>query len=353
MKNYVEYIVDDFIQDLNFREWVLEPTTESTQFWEEWLIQHPEKKEIINQAKTIVANWPTDEADINDEDINKGIDRILLLIEPVAAPIIPFYKSSWFRIAASIALLLTAGFWWVNRSGVGENPSQNTVYTEGVSNKEDKSLLVNLPDGSTVVLAKNSEIQYAKDFAGQLREVKFKGEGLFDVVENPNKPFWVHTGNVTTKVLGTSFVVKAFDKEEKVTVDVIRGKVSVTVDKQTKKDVSENNALILVPNQKAVFTKSVETLERTLSEKPIVIADKDTTLQMVFEEAPVNYIFEKLENTYGVDIVYNKEIFKNCAMTITFEDEPLFEKLNVICKGIGAKYKVVDVQILVEGKPCQ
>lgn len=346
MKNYNEYTVEDFVQDPSFRQWVLDHTPDSKAFWESWVLQNPEQKETINLAKSMILGLRIKEIPVSTHDIERGIEHILAQTESYETPVVSIFQRSWFRIAAAIALFVSVGLWWT----LSKAPKDN--FTEGVVNTETQSKKVTLPDGSTVVLEKNSEIHYAKDFAGQFREVQFKGEGLFDVVKDPNKPFIVNTGNVITKVLGTSFTVKSFDNDNQITVNVIRGKVSVVAlkTKTTQQNVKEE--VILVPNQKAVFSKNEARLEQTIVDKPIALVSNDTAKQIIFEEQPVSTIFEALEKTYNVDIVFDNKILRNCAITTTLTDEPLFEKLNAICKSIGATYKVIGVQVIVEGASC-
>jgi ferric-dicitrate binding protein FerR (iron transport regulator) len=351
--NYNNFDIEDFIHDAFFREWVLNNTPDSKRFWEAWLLQNPDKKETIETAKTLVQSLDIKEIPLNAAEIERGIANILHSVKAERTLVVPFYKRSWFRMAATIALLVTAGFWWFNNSYSDQNNGKTTAYTEGVKNNEDKPLTVTLPDGSTVILQKNSEIHYAKTFDSRLREVQFKGEGLFDVVENPHKPFVVYSGAVVTKVLGTSFIVKAFDKDNKVTVNVIRGKVSVTaLTKQQDKQVAKPE-VILTPNQKAVFSKNEDLLEQTLADAPIAIPSKDTLQQLSFEETPVKDIFASIEKNYNVDIVFDEKTLKNCALTTVIGDETLYEELNLICKIIGASYQVVGVQVIVSGKACQ
>ena len=85
------------------------------------------------------------------------------------------------------------------------------------------------------------------------REVHLEGEAFFEVAHDTLRPFFVYTGNITTKVLGTSFTVSA--RENVVFVEVKTGRVSVT--QTTQKSASPRHTLteeiILTPNQKAVY----------------------------------------------------------------------------------------------------
>jgi hypothetical protein len=57
-----------------------------------------------------------------------------------------------------------------------------------------------------------------------------------------------------------------------------------------------------------------------------------------------------LEKTYGVDIVYDSDLFKNRSLTVSLEDESLYEKLDVICKTMNVTYQVVDAKVIIESQ---
>jgi transmembrane sensor len=260
--------------------------------------------------------------------------------------------------AASVALLASVGFWWFQMQKTTAKTTENTVFTEGgileenIQNTTDKAMNLTMPDGSTVVLEKNSQVRFAKDFKGASRAVYLTGEALFDVVKNPDKPFIVYTGDLVTKVLGTSFRIKSFGKAEKVTVDVIRGRVSVFENKKTTNKDPETEGLVLTPNQKATFDKAAEQLKKTLVEEPTIILTPQEVTQLVYEEAPVSTILKGIEKAYGVEVVFDEERLKKCELTMKFKNETLHDKLTILCKSIGATYKVVDAKVILAGGEC-
>ena len=52
--NYIEYLVEDFVLDYSFKDWVLHMKYAQNVFWELWLAQHPEKYLEIREARKIV-----------------------------------------------------------------------------------------------------------------------------------------------------------------------------------------------------------------------------------------------------------------------------------------------------------
>jgi transmembrane sensor len=86
---------------------------------------------------------------------------------------------------------------------------------------------VMLPDNSRIILDAGSKLRYPEEFKDNERNVYLEGEGYFDVAHIVSQPFVVHAGNAVITVLGTRFNVRAWQKENKVTVAVARGTVLV------------------------------------------------------------------------------------------------------------------------------
>lgn len=56
--NYRRFTVEEFVLDKNFRNWVLNPDAESNLFWQQWLQHHPEKREVLQEARAIILKMP-------------------------------------------------------------------------------------------------------------------------------------------------------------------------------------------------------------------------------------------------------------------------------------------------------
>jgi hypothetical protein len=108
-------------------------------------------------------------------------------------------------------------------------------------------------------------------------------------------------------------------------------------------------SVLLLPNQQVVYSASSPRLNKELVDKPVVLAPQS----FEFEERPVAEVLEALEKAYGVDIVHDKEKLAGCTVSITFYDEPLFEKLGLLCKSLDAYYSLSDAQIILHSKGCR
>jgi transmembrane sensor len=50
------YVVKDFVLNESFQKWILQPDDEIQYFWMNWLKDHPEKCDIIAEAKLFIQN---------------------------------------------------------------------------------------------------------------------------------------------------------------------------------------------------------------------------------------------------------------------------------------------------------
>jgi transmembrane sensor len=357
--NYYQFNAEDFAADDYFKEWVCTPDIASDAFWKQFLKEYPERYYALEEGRILVESLQQ----INVTDHSEQADRIWRRIDGTVAEekSVKFFGSmsakglAW-RIAASAALLVGvfAGLWQGGfLSGKPDLAAlKNTSDWQETFNNSEKPMRLQLMDGSKVILEKSSSIRHAKVFSGQSREVYLKGEAFFDVTKDPSKPFLVYANGLVTKVLGTSFNIQARENDPDVTVSVKTGRVSVYSGKSAEKQDPEAKGIVLSPNQKAVFQKEMATLTKTLVDKPVIVLEKNNLPSFVFEDAPAAKVFETLEKVYGIDVVFDEEIMKNCTLTIDLNEEDLFQKLEVICKVLEAQYKLIDAQVIIYSKGC-
>jgi transmembrane sensor len=218
-------------------------------------------------------------------------------------------------------------------------------------NQTDRSQTVYLVDGSRVVLQPGSGIRHAAFLQKDKREVYLEGNAFFDVAKDAHRPFFVYSGDLVVRVLGTSFKV-ATDKESgDITILVTTGKVAVT-----KKTAPLPHPLILTTNQIAIYKGHSRDLVQLQAEKKDLAPDlipAAPAISFNFDETPVEEIFQTLENAYGIPFHYDKVTFSHCMLTTTLGDESLEEKIRIICEAIGATYQLREDGIFLEGKPCK
>lgn len=251
-------------------------------------------------------------------------------------------------IAASLVFLLSVGYYFTKpetfkpTSGTEKAVEAFSV----VANTSPDSKRVILPDGSIVQLSPESRIRYAPHNNHPTRELMLEGEAYFDVAHNPSRPFYVYAGDVVAKVLGTSFTVRARGGDEKVTVSVRTGKVSVHSRKASHKKT------VLTPNQEAVYDNVTDLV--ATQEAPVSKTHEQSArlAEMHFEETPIPHVLEVLSKTYSIDIAFDERTLSGCVLTSSFYEEGLYDRIDVICTAIGATYSVKDARIFIESKGC-
>lgn len=366
MSEYRNLLPEELAANSSFRSWTLFNDSVAGAFWLEWVELNPDKIDLVEKAQQLLHFTEKAFNKISDEEIANEIYRLSHSIGETngkkSSKIFTF-RPQWYQIAASVIILLGIG-WLLNRKNIDQKPVG--VYQEILSqikeplvvqeNNTDKPRLISLHDGSTILLQPKSRITFATSFKGNKREVFLSGEAFFEVAKDPHKPFYVYAKTLATKVLGTSFKVSAFENDTEVKVVVKTGKVSVFP--MTKQAVASQQAddklggMVLTPNQQIVFTPKELRLTRSLIANPNVLELQIQSQSFVFKGTPIKEVFEILEKSYGVKIIFDAELMKNCYLTASLSDEPLFEKINLICKTIGAEYEQMDASIIVTGKGC-
>jgi hypothetical protein len=362
MDKYKDFAVEDFVLDPYFRQWAMGELPETDTFWQEFQLVHLDKMKPIEQARTIAKSLTIYDVSIRDTELRERIRAILAATVWDEKPKIAFYRPAWFRIAASVALLTVLGTWFFHK----KSPTNSVDLSQSVSaqmidiQQVAKDTTIHFKDGSTAVLKRGSSIRFDKDFSGTQRIVILgAGEVFFEVAKNPNKPFLVYANELITKVLGTSFTVKAYKDKKEVTVEVKTGKVSVFSQKEATQIAEAHTptltGLVLTPNQKIIFNRDKEQLTKTLVEKPEIVVSETQKkgFKFDFEDTPVHEVFQMLKEAYHINIIYDEGLLKNCPITALLEDQPLYDKMSIICDAINAQYQVLDGQIVVLSSGCK
>src|SRR6218665_1600089 len=266
-----------------------------------------------------------------------------------------------WKIAATLAAGSVAIYFLYPRY-IGEGRvSQHENHDKNIiSNGEAIPRQVKLDDGSEVRLEPNSILKIVS-MAADKRAVCLEGTAFFNVVRNPQRPFYVHTKNLVAKALGTSFTVIASPYQKEEAVQVKTGKVAVFANS---KELKPANALIVAPNCQGKFDEEMRKLTKSLVEAPAInksdltqssgaSAVKTEPFIMEFEERPVSEILEAPKEVYGVNIMYDKQRLSACFLTTALRDENLYTRLEIICKAMGGRYVVEGTSIEVTGANCR
>ncbi len=232
--------------------------------------------------------------------------------------------------AAAVAALLVTAFGWFYFNQEKQPELLSVTTLKNVTE-------THLPDGTTVFLNYNSTLSYPAQFTGDLRSVSLKGEAFFDVKPDAAHPFVIDANGTEIKVLGTSFNVKAIDKEP-VRVDVATGKVRV------KKAGNEVN---LVKGQSAEVMG--DTVRSIMPDANIM---GYRTQVFDFTATPLKDVVSYIREGYHADVRLSGEQLSKCRLTIRFEKEPLDATLSVIAETLELKLRKDGQTYWFEGEGC-
>jgi len=257
------------------------------------------------------------------------------------------FHRAWFKVAAILILcmMVSAAYWALTGNNRKLRPAPAAgENVGGILSALNKKQIIHLPDGSTVILNADSKLDYPASFAGKYREAYLTGEGYFDIVHHARMPFLVHTGKITTRVLGTAFNIKAYPADEAIEVTVTHGKVQV--------ERENKNMGLLTADQQISFSKKTEVyvqkkvdIKQVTAWKPEEIRLDDVTM----EEAAT-----RIGQRFKVIIEFANPAIKNCRVTATFyEDDLLNEIMTVICGVSQSNFTIHDNKIIIDGKGCK
>jgi len=252
---------------------------------------------------------------------------------------VPWFK--WVAAAAVLFLLMGVGaYWYANRSPV---PSRATARADTHTYMPPKTQTLHLPDGSTVVLNVGSKLDYPTAFTGNTREVYLNGEGYFDVHHLPTHPFLVHTGKITTRVLGTTFNIKAYPNEATIEVTVTTGKVQVLKD--------HKSLGLVTSNQQIRFSKITEDFRENRVNTAPIIAWKPEEIFM--DDITMKEAAAIIEHRFGMSVTFKNQSLTSCRVTATFSSgDSLDEFMTVLCGINKTNYTVRDHTIIIDGEGC-
>lgn len=361
--DYTKYSVEDFASDEGFIKWTKGGDAASRAFWDDFVTEHPEMQLKIQQARTLVLNLGKAERrqfpDHQVEDIWTAIDK--RISEPVRSEvyIVRRRRITHMAIAAALSAIVAALLWTLsfhNDTSGRPTPALEVASSEYLEevNLSGATKRIYLSDGSTVALETHGRIRYPRDFEKKdMRVVYLSGEAFFEVAKDPGKPFLVHADQVVTRVLGTSFRVKAQEGEGDIIVSVKTGKVSVyALSDREAEEESQKNAVILMPNQQLTYQRTLDAFSKNIVEEPEILSPSLTQEDFHFEDRPVKEVFAVLENAYGIEIIFDEEVMRHCHFTASLGTEPLFDKLQIICRAIGARYEVIDAKVVITSTGC-
>ena len=334
---YSDYELEDFLTDEFFIQWVKFPDSNNCHFWEKWLQEHPQKREMVLQASVLIrgVHYAKKEAFLDTmyvETFENIIRSSNLPERTVSSNHTTSTFFDLFSLRKFVAVLVVGFCCWMGYSLMFQQKEVTEAVVEiPVVKKENPAgikSLITLSDGSKVYLNAGSTLQYPKQFSATSRDVQLTGEAFFDIQSEADRPFIVSTGSTQIKVLGTSFNVNQ-GENGKLAVALVSGKVRVNDEKGNQLNLEPNEMLVMEDGGK-FYKTGFDSLE--------ILGWKDKHL--VFKKDAFVTVQRKIENWYGVEIHVNGRMPTNWVYTGVYRDELLENVLAGIFHTSGIAYKI-------------
>ncbi|WP_258176759.1 FecR domain-containing protein [Marinilabilia salmonicolor] len=232
-----------------------------------------------------------------------------------------FSLGKTLAVAASVIVVLGLSWFLLLKPQV----NQSSLI---VSNSPREEML--LSDGSKVILNNSSRFLCNQPFNDEERTVELEGEGFFEVEGDIDWPFVINTGDVTIRVTGTKFNVRAYPNMDVTEIAVLEGRVEVV-------PPSEQEMVVLTVGQTALFDKKSRLLSVVETTDPNLLSW--LTGQIKFEETPLSEVVETLGRVYSADFQFSDEELGEQKLTARFSDNSLDFVLEVVCTTFNLESK--------------
>jgi ferric-dicitrate binding protein FerR (iron transport regulator) len=174
-----------------------------------------------------------------------------------------------------------------------EKAAAKTVYNTIVIPSGGEYQVV-LPDGTRVWVNAVSTLKFPTAFTGSTRRVELTGEAYFEVAPDSRRPFEVHSGSQTVRVLGTRFNVMAYDDEAVVRTTLLEGSVRVS---------STSAQVVLHPGQQASLASASGDIHVSRVNVEAAVAWKNGLFR--FDETDLKTIMRQISRWYDVEVEYS------------------------------------------------
>lgn len=266
--------------------------------------------------------------DIDSDRTLSNIHQQIRMNEWMKSQSRPFYRKIYVgfsKIAAILMLpvLVFSGWYFLKNSNILRTDDK-IAYAEIYSPLGARTHF-ELPDGSSGWLNSGSTLKFPLKFQGRKRKVILKGEGYFDIAENPKKPFAVEAGRFEVIALGTSFNVKHYANDATTDITLCKGKVLVN---RLLQDNKVNRVSLLKPNQQLIIHNKTHEFQKRDVEANRISSWKDGML--IFRNEPMIEVIKRIERWYNVEIILKDKELENYRYRATFMDETIDEVLRMI-----------------------
>ena len=233
-------------------------------------------------------------------------------------------KKKWASALVVLACLVATGAiaWLLYQPARSTAAPAVAALTKKTTERSEYKYVL-LPDSTQVWLNASSTLEFPDHFDASKREVSLSGEAYFDVKHADKTPFIIHTGKISTTVLGTAFNIKAYPDRENIVVSVSRGKVRVSYD--------NTPVATLVKGQQVKVSSVYSTaVERKIAPAAVAAWQQGN---MSYEDEAFEDIVADLQRLYNVNIRVDNSSIRSLKLSTSFRREIGIEQaLQVLCQ---------------------
>lgn len=343
-KDYGQFSVDDFLEDVFFSISVKSPTRESITFWQEFIDTNPANISEYYAAKKYLESSNSILPFISDQEIDRlweniaaetGLNKAVPLHRKYVAAVVAVAASFIFGVVLWPVLKNSQAndvYEYANTAGnysdakeaqlilsdtrtvmIDQREAQITYaasaiivseeeipkeesaqYNQLIIPKGKMSRLI-LSDGTKVWVNANTRIVYPVEFNRKQREIYVEGEIFLDVVHD-KRPFIVKTQKLNIAVLGTRFNVCSYNDRDIQRIVLVEGSVKIEDDKKNK-TILEPDQMYEVANGVS-HVETVDVFRHTLWRERLFYFDKEK----------LENVTRHLSDYYGVTIACSERV---------------------------------------------
>lgn len=212
----------------------------------------------------------------------------------------------WYSIASTVLLCLAIGMSFYAgklKNAPVETPQLTAQQPARIVTPLGSRTEAILPDGTHVWLNSGTELSFAYDLQKGVRKAALDGEAYFEVTRDTLHPFIVQTKELSVKVLGTKFNVKAYSRDESENVSLLSGRVNISVEQ------NQSTEYMLLPHHQLNLDVEARNVELHSFAGNEVIAWIEGGYG--FTNLKFGQIVKDLERKYGTEIVLKSKRLRN------------------------------------------
>jgi len=304
---------------------------------EQWIGASSEHRVLAEAMRAVWSRPPAAEFDPNDavwSRIKRQIDaprsRPALVDEDrVPSRPAPSFQlggrnRGWLAAAAVLAIVVGGALAARQVLEPAARPVRGPVALREITTRRGERTVLNLGDGTRVVLGPASRLQVPADLGthpGLARDLTLDGEAYFQVAHDSTRPFRVHTKAGVAEDIGTEYVVTTYPEVRGMRVVVASGAVAL-------RTAASQHAVTLAPGDLATVGVSGAAMVTHGVDLAHYVSWARGTL--VFDATRLDEAIPALARWYDIDLRVSDPSLNDLKLTATFRDEPVWQVLDLI-----------------------